>query len=86
MGEYYYVEVKKSYLEVNVLHKSGGIKHTILNYKMAFIGTFYRVSGALLTARKRFKSCKSSSRCCTALKQFHRILELKLSSRNKILT
>lgn len=68
MGEYYYVEVKKNYLEVNVLHKSGCIKHTILNDKMAFIGTFYRVSDALLTARKRFKSCKSCSRCCTALK------------------
>lgn len=68
MGEYYYVEIKKNSLDVNVLHKSGCIKHTILSEKMAFLGTFYRRQDALLTARKRFKSCKVCSRCCSAAK------------------
>ncbi len=67
MGEYYYVEVKKSCLEVNVLHKSGCVRHTVLNDKMTFLGTFYRQQDAFLTAKKRYKTCKYCNRCCSIL-------------------
>lgn len=68
MGEYYYIEIRKDFIEPNVLHKSGCLRHTLLNEKMNFIGTFYRPQDAFLTAKKRFKSCSYCKRCCVALK------------------
>ncbi len=67
MGRYYYIEIRGVEGSVKILHKSGCIKHVILQKEMEFLGTFYRPADALLTARKRYRGCVQCPRCCGPL-------------------